>query len=111
MNIAYDIFMLHPEAVAEVNKDPQLDTFFYELLTFVMERLKPLEERINKEEDALPDGHSGTVIQILNIEDGKFLIFLGYSKELVEKMKSCFSQKDFEFILQKIQAINDARNN
>ena len=108
MNIAYVIFLYHPEAVGFVNKDPDLDTFFWELLQFIIERLKPLEKEIDKEENGGDD--KGTIICILRNDD-KFILFGGYSDTLTEKMKQSFSQKDMEYIMQKIQMINHARNN
>lgn len=110
MNIAYDIFINHPELVKEVNKDPEADTFFTELLMFVIDRLKPLEEQINKEESDNPEEAMGTIIHVLRT-DGKFLQFFGYTQQLRDKMSGCFSQEDFNFIMQKIENINSTRNN
>lgn len=113
MNIAYDILVERPELIPFINTQPDLDIFFSELLDFIMVRLKPLEDEIDKEENAAPDGHLYTLIitQPPPQQPDMFLWFEGYSKELVNRMKGCFSNDDFTFIMRKIQNIVEGLNN
>ena len=112
MNIAYDLFLDHPEAIPIVQKDPDLNTFFIEILKFVEDRLKPLNDELDREEDEAENNGkwNGTIICVMR-NDGKFINFHGYTEPLRNKMLSCFTKEDIDFIFNKVEAIRNARNN
>lgn len=112
MNIAYDLFLDHPEAIQIVQKDTDLNTFFTEIIKFVEERLNPLNDELEKAEDKAEENGewNGTIICVMR-NDGKFINFHGYPEPLRNKMLSCFTKEDIDFILKKVEAIRNARNN
>src|SRR5262245_20378249 len=107
MNIVYDIFVKNPEWTAIANSIPEIDEGLMTLLEFVKARLMPLASENDAEEDAQPDKPIGTIIffhpppQAPN----RFLLFAGYSQHLGNKMASCFSPSDVEYIENKLEFI------
>jgi hypothetical protein len=108
MNIAYDIFIEHPEAIDIVSKMPDLDTFFTELINFIATRLSVLVDEIESEENE--NEMRGIIICIMR-EDNRFINFYGYTDSLKSRMLGCFSKGDIDFILNKISQIKQSRNN
>ncbi len=98
MNIAFDIFMLYPELIPVANSIPEIDEGFSTILSFVMSRLKVLEDEIDKEENG--GDEKGTVILMKPPPEhaGKFVVFLGYSDSLTDKMVNSFSKEDMDYL-------------
>ncbi len=74
----------------------ELIAFYKELKQFIKQRLAVLKEQIDEEELT---GTKMTVI-MLPSDDANFegLIYQGYSKRLTEKMKSCVTKDDIEYL-------------
>ena len=107
MNIIYDIFVKHPEWVEIANSIPEIDEGLIELLLFVKGQLMPLADQIDAEENANPEEPIATMICFEPAPDApnRFLLFVGYSIPLGEKMASCFTPSDVEYIERKLEAI------
>lgn len=110
MNIAFDIFIRHPELTSIANSIPEIDATLNKLLEFVKGRLMPLSDIIDAEEDANEEGSRCSIIYLQPPQDkpNMFLQFAGYSKDLSEKMASCFEPNDIEFIEKQLLFILDS---
>jgi len=102
MNIAFDIFLEHPEFVDETKLDE--DVFYKQFLLFVESVLKPLESEIDTEEKERQHSeyYTGTVIEMLG-ETYPVFVFENYSEPLKAKMKKLIEQADFDTWTQKIE--------
>ncbi|MEO7047158.1 MAG: hypothetical protein ABI091_17780 [Ferruginibacter sp.] len=113
MIILFDAYMQYPNLKYVVKKDIELYNFFFEITKFVMERLKPLGEKIDLEEAEeinKENKSKATIIWVLP-ENQNQVTFVGYSDTLREKMLSCFSKKDFDFFINKSSEFIKIRNN
>ena len=97
--------------VEVVKKDATLDLIYSELRAFVYKQLWPLKEEIEKEEILRDKKAPCTVISFIDYEKRGIVRFSGYTKELLAKMKSCFSKSDFDFIYNKIESYRRSMDN
>ena len=93
MNISFDVFNEHPELMEGISTDEHI--FYTSYLKFFADKLQPLKQEIDKEEDDDEDGARFTEINILTEGRGP-ATFWGYSKELRLRMEGCFKKEDFE---------------
>lgn len=66
---------------------------------FVESRIKVLEDLINAEE-AADNNYKATVIALAQSK----LIPAGYSPELTAKIIQCFSERDIEFMMKRVES-------
>jgi hypothetical protein len=112
MNIAHKIFTDNPEIENAVRTDLLVNVAFDKMEEFVRQRLMPLRDEIDKQEGLMPDNMPCTLINVYSEDNnGKILLFNGYTKELSDKMKSCFSADDFKFIVHLIENIISSMDN
>jgi hypothetical protein len=98
MNIHFDVFIEHPEL--QQNMPSEDHTFYQTYLNFVIDRLLPLKSEIDKEENGT--GERFTIIYILEQSKGP-LDFINYSKELTQKLRTCFTKETFDQLAMDIE--------
>jgi hypothetical protein len=80
--------------------NPEVKIFFDELRAFVIQRLKVLENEIAKEESL------GAKCLVISIPVPSFkyegIFYMHYSDELTEKMKSCITKDDINYLHKKL---------
>ena len=106
MNLFYN-FEVDDDISIKINNQ-EIIIFFDELKKFVKSRLKVLETEINKEE-AL----SIKMIVLLlptDLEYEQGILYIGYSKELTDKMKSCITIDDIKYLHNRLSHILDRLN-
>ncbi len=98
MNIFYN-FEVDDDLTGIPLKD-ELKTYLIELKSFVKTRFKVLEDEINNEESM---GTKMIVLMIpFNVGDYNGIVYNGYSKDLVEKLKNCLSIDDIQYLQRKL---------
>lgn len=98
MNIFYN-FELDDDLTGISLKD-ELKTYLIELKSFVKTRFNVLEDQINNEESM---GTKMIVLMIpFNEGDYNGIVYNGYSKDLVEKLKYCLSIDDVQYLQRKL---------
>ena len=108
MTIRYKILIDNPILIDVIKKDQELDIYFNEIIQFVYDRLLVLKDEIDYEEGLVEEDIPNIII---DIETDNLIAFVGYSKPLRDKMKSCFSQEDIKFLFNKIEKIISSLNN
>ena len=112
MNVGHKVFIDNPEIEAAVRKDITLNIAFTTLENFIKQRLALLKDEIDKEESLSPNNMPCTIIRLYNDDiQPKGILFVGYSKELRDRMKASFGSNDFNFISQQIENMISAINN
>ena len=103
MEIVFQEFIDYPDMDKTVSKNTTLDLIYSEIYDFIKNRLLPLKSAIDGEEIEFKEKDPCTIISFLEHEKYGILRFYDYSKDLRIKMKSCFSQSDFDFLYNKIE--------
>lgn len=98
MNIHIDTFLYNENY--QPNEEEHI--YYTEMLSFVGQRLKPLESLIDAEE-ALNNSDGVTFIHIIDFPTKGYIRHYNYSPELTDKMKSCFSISDIEYMTKRIE--------
>ena len=94
MTIIFDLDVLDQKAMQDLSYEEE--KVFETIFNFVYERIKPLESEIDKEEEMYFSKKNPMCIMIEIIR--KRVAFNGYSKELVDKLKGCFTENDSEIL-------------
>ncbi len=98
MNIFYNFEL--DEDLTDITLKVELKNYLIELRHFVKTRFKVLEDQINNEESM------GTKMIVLMVpfNDGDYngVVYNGYSKDLVEKLKNCLSIDDIHYLQRKL---------
>lgn len=92
MNISFDVFNQYPKLKNSLSTDEHI--FYTEYINFFAEKLAPLKDEIDAEENSDENGARFTEINILNKTCPAN--FWGYSNELKSKMRRCFENEDFK---------------
>lgn len=102
MNIHIDTFLY------DSNYKPTAEEHIYytEMLKFVAQRLKPLEDEIGKEETENNDD-SVTFVHVIDSPTKGYIRHYKYSKELTAKIIACFSLDDIKYMEQRITGVTD----
>ncbi|MGH2565660.1 MAG: hypothetical protein ACRDE8_09845 [Ginsengibacter sp.] len=94
MTILFDLDVLDRERMQRLSFEEE--KIFETIFNFVFERIKPLENEIDKEEKELDSAENPMCIMIEIIR--KRVAFNGYSERLIEKLKQCFNENDSEIL-------------
>jgi hypothetical protein len=94
MQIVFDIVETYPTFTDNMTIDEIL--LFNRIVDFISGRLSVLKTEIELQERLCPD--CIIMIHLLAKIDTERLSIMGYSDDLLLKMKKCFSEEDFEYI-------------
>lgn len=107
MNVFYN-FELDSDIHIKMLENPIANTYLTELREFVKERLRVLQDEINKEEG------SKACCSVLMIPakagDEEGIYYMGYSDKLISKMQSCLTGDDIIYLQNRIAFIFNSLN-
>ena len=97
MKLLFDLWVLHPEKIKEAS--PEEELVFETIWNFVHDRIYILDKEIGMEEELYKENDPCILIEIIK----KRLSFNGYSDELTEKLKSCFTENDEKILAMRFE--------
>jgi len=107
MKVEFDIFLAKPELLETLLPD---DIAALDMMkNFFNQRVAPFNDEIEKEE--LEKDSRCLYIRVMADEKTNPLRLNGYSKELAQKIKSCFSKEDYTYLANLIGQLIAAQNN
>ncbi len=102
MNIFYNYEL--DDEIDLIKTNPQVETFVNELRAFVTQRLKVLEDEMNKQESK-KDCCVVIVLPLNSKEDFTGLLYMGYSDDLKIKLRTCITDDDVSYMHSRLSLI------
>ena len=94
MNIKFDIFEALPGSEDMVMAEEKI--LFDTIKGFFIQRLKPLEGKINDEE--IKNDKANVMVHLINPNPKEKVSVNGYTDELTKKIENSFTNEDMEYL-------------
>lgn len=107
MKVVIDLFEAIPELWDEC--EPVEKEIFTKIIDYFKQRFDTLKEQIDNEE--LQNPKAQVLVRLLDESPIDKIRMIGYSNQLLDKMATCLTPQDLEYLNRLIEEIWKARNN